>query len=274
MEAVIWLASGLVSGWLAGRLMRGRDYGWVGNLILGVFGSLVGGWLFRLLGVVQPQDIWRHAAVSLLGAMITLAIARQLRPVARQTRKAFGEIGAVADLERNFRQLGKLERTALDRLLRRGAPANPNQIFEEQMTFGQRTADKVAQFGGSWTFIGVFLLAMLIWMITNTELHRPFDPYPFILLNLCLSCVAALQAPVIMMSQNRQTAKDRLMASNDYEVNLRAAMEIQSLHARFDELRERDWAELVAMQQRQLQLLEGILLGVGQRAAPPPAESA
>lgn len=259
MVAIIWLASGLITGWLAGRLMKGRDYGWVGNLILGLFGSLVGGWLFDVLGVHAPQDLWRHAAVSLVGAMLTLAIARQLKPVARQTRKAFGEVAAVADLERNFQRLGKLERTALDRLLKRGAPANPNQVFEEQMTFGQRVADRVAQFGGSWTFIGVFLLAMLVWMIANTELSRPFDPYPFILLNLCLSCVAALQAPVIMMSQNRQSAKDRVMAANDYDVNLRASMDIQALHARFDQLRERDWAELVAMQQRQIEMLERIL---------------
>src|SRR5262245_18100470 len=103
------------------------------------------------------------------------------------------------------------------------------------------------------------MLAMLVWMIVNTELKRPFDAYPYILLNLFLSCLAALQAPVIMMSQNRQAAKDRLMASNDYEVNLRSEMEIQSLHTRFDQLRERDWSDLVAMQQRQIELLESIV---------------
>src|SRR5262245_6627066 len=128
--------------------------------------------------------------------------------------------------------------------------------------FGQRVDDRVAQFGGSWTFIGIFLLIMLVWMIINTEAKRHFDPYPFILLNLLLSCLAALQAPVIMMSQNRQASKDRLMASSDYEVNLRAAMEIQSLLARFDELREQKWVELVAMQQRQIELLEGIVRGL------------
>jgi len=252
-----------VTGWLAGMLMKGRDYGVTGNLILGVFGGLVGGWLFELIGFGQPRNMFQHAAVSLAGAMLTLAVARRLRPVARQTRKAFGEGGAVADLEGAIRKLGKLESAALARLLKRGATRDPNVAFEEQMTFGQRVADKVAQFGGSWTFIGCFLLAMLIWMIFNTEvLRRPFDPYPFILLNLCLSCVAALQAPVIMMSQNRQAAKDRLMASTDYEVNLRAGMDIQTLHARFDELREGKWSELVAMQQRQIELLETIVRGL------------
>ena len=265
MQALIWLASGVLTGWLAGKLMKGRDYGATGNLILGLLGSLVGGWLFDLLGVNQPQDLWRHLAVSVLGAMLTLGIARRLRPVARQTQKAFGEVGAVADLESTIRRLGQFERSVLHRLLHRGAGRDPNVAFEEQMTFGQRIADRVAQFGGSWTFIGAFLLAMLVWMIFNTEMRRPFDPYPFILLNLCLSCVAALQAPVIMMSQNRLAARDRLMATNDYEVNMRAELEIQGLHARFDQLRERDWADLVDMQRRQLELLEGIVRDLGGR---------
>ena len=259
MEALIWLATGTLSGWAAGKLMKGRDYGVTGNIILGMLGSLVGGWLFDALGFGRPQDLWRHALVSLLGAMLTLAVARRLRPVARQTRKAFGEGGAIVDLEAAIRKLGNLERGALDRVLKRGPYRDPNVAFEERMTFGQRVADKVAQFGGSWTFIGTFLLLMVLWMILNGQLKRPFDPFPFILLNLCLSCVAALQAPVIMMSQNRQAAKDRLMASNDYEVNLRSELALQSLHTRFDELRERDWSELVQMQKRQIELLEGIL---------------
>jgi uncharacterized membrane protein/uncharacterized membrane protein YeaQ/YmgE (transglycosylase-associated protein family) len=263
METLIWLAAGTLSGWAAGKLMKGRDYGVSGNIILGALGSLVGGWVFDALGFVGPRDLWRHAIVSLLGAMLTLAIARRLRPVARQTRKAFGEGGTIVDLEAAIRKLGNLERGALDRVLRRGPQRDPNVAFEERMTFGDRVADRVAQFGGSWTFIGSFLLAMAIWMIVNGQLRRPFDPYPFILLNLCLSCVAALQAPVIMMSQNRQAAKDRLMATNDYEVNLRSEVAIQTLHSRFDDLRERDWSELVKMQQRQIELLEGIVRDLG-----------
>ncbi len=259
MEALIWLATGMLSGWAAGKLMKGRDYGVTGNMILGLLGSLVGGWIFDALGFARPQDLWRHAAVSLLGAMMTLAVARRLRPVARQTRRAFGEGGTFVDLEAAIRKLGKFERATLDRVLKRGEHRDLNVAFEERMTFGQRTADKVAHFGGSWTFIGTFLLLMVIWMIVNGQLHRPFDPFPFILLNLCLSCLAALQAPVIMMSQNRQAAKDRLMAANDYEVNLRSELALQSLHTHFDQLRERDWSELVNMQKRQIELLEGIV---------------
>ena len=262
MEALIWLAAGTLSGWVAGKLMKGRDYGVSGNLILGTLGSVVGGWVFNLLGFNGPRDLWWHVVVSLLGAMLTLGIARRLRPVARGTRRVFGDNAVIADLESAMRKLGSLEHEAIDRLLKRGEHRDPNQAFDEGMTFGQRLADQVAQFGGSWTFIGLFLLMMVLWMIVNGQLKKPFDPYPFILLNLVLSCLAALQAPVIMMSQNRQAAKDRLMATNDYEVNLRSELGIQTLHTRFDELRERDWSQLVEMQKRQIELLEGILRDV------------
>src|SRR5690606_23754192 len=111
--------------------------------------------------------------------------------------------------------------------LRRGsAPVDPNRSFDAQLSIGERLADRVAAFGGSWTFIGLFLTAMIVWMAINQRLARPFDPFPFILLNLMLSCLAALQAPVIMMSQNRQAAKDRSDARLDYEVNVRAEVQI------------------------------------------------
>jgi uncharacterized membrane protein len=146
-------------------------------------------------------------------------------------------------------------------------------VFDQQLTFGQRVADRVAAFGGSWTFIGMFLLVMLMWMIWNSEDVRRFDPYPFILLNLVLSCLAALQAPVIMMSQNRQSAKDRLDARTDFEVNVRAEAEITRLHAKFDELRERDWVDLVEMQKRQILLLEDALQRLVKEARGPDAGS-
>jgi uncharacterized membrane protein/uncharacterized membrane protein YeaQ/YmgE (transglycosylase-associated protein family) len=260
MQLAIWIAVGLVAGWLAGLLMKGRDYGIAGNLILGLFGSLVGGWIMELLGFNAPGDLLRHGLVSLLGAMVVLGVARRLKPVSRQTRKVFGEVATVADLEAHFKRLGELERLAFSKLLRlERKPVDPNRVFEDQMTFGQRVADRVATFGGSWTFIGTFLLLMIIWMIVNTLRRAPFDPFPFILLNLMLSCLAALQAPVIMMSQNRQAAKDRLMATNDYEVNLRTEMDLARLHARFDELREQQWAAMVEMQQRQIEMLERLL---------------
>jgi len=260
MEALIWVASGIIVGWAAGLLMKGRDYGLAGNLILGALGGLVGGWLVRLLGFAPPNDIFRQAIVSLLGAMLVLAAARRLKPVTRQTRRVLGDVSVVTDLESHIKRLSSFERDWIARLVRREAKTrDPNAVFEEQMTFGQKVADRVATFGGSWTFIGIFLLLMLIWMIINTETKAHWDPYPFILLNLCLSCLAALQAPVIMMSQNRQSMKDRLMATNDYEVNMRAELEINKLHARFDELRGKEWETLVGMQQRQIQLLEDII---------------
>jgi uncharacterized membrane protein len=115
-------------------------------------------------------------------------------------------------------------------------------IVDEQATFGERLSDKVAAVGGSWKFIMVFAAVLLGWMLLNSQilgkLGTPFDPYPFIFLNLMLSTVAAIQAPIIMMSQNRQSAKDRIAAAHDYEVNLRAELEILRLHAKIDALLE------------------------------------
>jgi uncharacterized membrane protein len=142
---------------------------------------------------------------------------------------------------------------------RRGSVArDPNQAFDAQLTLGQRMADRLAAFGGSWLFLGLFAATMLGWMIFNTERAQPFDPYPFILLNLVLSCLAAVQAPVILMSQNRQTEKDRHDARLDYEVNLKAELEILSLHEKLDALRQQAWHELLELQQRQLAVLAEI----------------
>jgi uncharacterized membrane protein len=130
---------------------------------------------------------------------------------------------------------------ATDELLRSHVSRNVNVEASEQMTVGQRVADRVATFGGSWTFIGIFASIMLVWVVLNTAaLFRDhFDPYPYILLNLFLSMIAAIQAPVIMMSQNRQATKDRLQADQDYQVNLKAELEIAQLHRKIDHLHER-----------------------------------
>ncbi len=114
--------------------------------------------------------------------------------------------------------------------------ANLNQILDRQMTVGERVADAVASFGGSWKFIGIFVAAMAVWIVWNLRTPKPLDPFPFILLNLLLSCLAALQAPVIMMSQNRQAARDRLEAHQDFEVNVQAEAEVAELHAKIDRL--------------------------------------
>ena len=256
MEALIWVATGALAGWSAGKLMKGRDYGWVGNIILGLLGSLVGGWLMRLLGGHEGPEWWQRAIVAALGALVVLGAARRLRPVARQTRSVLGEVAAAgADLEGQIRKLSDFERRVVARMLQGHKVSDPNATFDQQLTFGQRVADRVASFGGSWTFIGSFLLFMLVWMIVNTEARRPFDAFPFILLNLILSCLAALQAPVIMMSQNRQAAKDRNDAKLDYEVNLRAETEIARLHEKIDE-RDVEVRELLDINRRQLALLE------------------
>jgi len=146
---------------------------------------------------------------------------------------------------------------------RRHISRNTNQEFEKKLTLGQRLADKVAAFGGSWTFIIIFVAILCSWIALNTLIlarhSASFDPYPYILLNLFLSMLAAAQAPVILMSQNRQGVKDRLDAAHDYEVNLKAELEILSLHEKIDELREMKWTELITMQQEQIRLLTQLL---------------
>ncbi len=134
---------------------------------------------------------------------------------------------------------------------------NINESYDEQLTLGDRLADKIADFGGSWKFILSFLGFLILWMFVNVALaSNAFDQYPFILLNLCLSCVAALQAPVIMMSQKRQEARDRLRAENDYKVNLKAELEIRSLHEKLDHLLLNKWDHLIEIQKIQLSILE------------------
>jgi uncharacterized membrane protein len=137
---------------------------------------------------------------------------------------------------------------------------NINKEFESSLTLGERLADRLADFGGSWTFISIFMTVLIIWMGINTWilLERPFDPYPYILLNLVLSCLAAIQAPVIMMSQNRQEAKDRLQSEHDYQINMKAEIEIRKLHDKIDHLLMHQWQRLMEIQQLQVDLMEEI----------------
>ena len=155
---------------------------------------------------------------------------------------------------------------------RRHISRDTNLEFEKKQTFGQRLADQVAAFGGSWTFISIFAVILLSWVLLNTLIlarhGSSFDPYPYILLNLFLSMLAAVQAPVILMSQNRQGVKDRLDAAHDYEVNLKAELEILSLHEKLDELREMKWAELIGMQREQIRLLTQLLKERGVYSSP------
>ena len=133
-----------------------------------------------------------------------------------------------------------------------------NAEFDRKLTFGERLADKVADYGGSWRFIGIFMGMLFVWIVINAIVlaQKPFDPYPFILLNLILSCIAAIQAPVIMMSQNRQEAKDRLRSEYDYRVNLKAELEIRHLHEKLDHLLVNQWHRLLEIQEIQTELME------------------
>jgi uncharacterized membrane protein len=138
---------------------------------------------------------------------------------------------------------------------------------EDSKTFGQRAADAVAKFGGSWTFIILFGVVLICWVVLNSFIlanyNKAFDPYPYILLNLFLSMLASIQAPIILMSQNRQSELDRLNAEHDYEVNLKAELEIMLLHEKVDLLREGQWSELLAIQKQQLQLLSDLIAKQG-----------
>lgn len=158
------------------------------------------------------------------------------------------ELGELSDLEKKVLKSLSNQTTLSDKLDGEQMP---------ELSFGQRIADKVASFGGSWTFILSFLGFLFFWIAVNVFwlANRAFDPFPFILLNLILSCVAALQAPVIMMSQNRQEAKDRLRARNDYQVNLKAELEIRQLHEKIDHLLSHQWERMIEIQEVQLDLL-------------------
>jgi len=130
--------------------------------------------------------------------------------------------------------------------------------FERELTFGERLSDHIAEFGGSWKFLITFGAVLIGWIVLNAVVlfNRGFDPYPFILLNLILSCLAAVQAPIIMMSQNRAEARDRLRAENDYKVNLKAELEIRHLHEKIDHLLRRQYNRLFEIQQIQIELLQ------------------
>lgn len=135
---------------------------------------------------------------------------------------------------------------------------NINVEFDRKLSFGERLADKMADYAGSWRFISIFAILLIIWICINSLvlLRRPFDPYPYILLNLILSCIAALQAPIIMMSQNRLEAKDRLRSEHDYRVNLKAELEIRHLHEKIDHLLMTQWQRLLEIQEMQMELIE------------------
>ncbi len=157
-------------------------------------------------------------------------------------------------------EVSRLQQEVIDAVSRHETMAQLPQRQDEEHppTFGQRLSDHIATFGGSWSFLIIFGVFMAIWMLLNSTGRETFDPYPFILLNLVLSCLAAVQAPVIMMSQNRKEQRDRLRAEHDYQVNLKAELEIRHLHEKIDHLLVGQWERLAAMQQMQIDMMAGL----------------
>ena len=155
-------------------------------------------------------------------------------------------------------ELSELEKEVLESITRHEIISTQvDALYESGLTFGQRLSDRIAQFGGSWKFIILFTGVLALWVVLNSAVFflKPFDPYPYIFLNLILSCLAAIQAPIIMMSQNRQEEKDRLQVIHDYQVNLKAELEIRQLHQKLDHLLSHQWERLVEIQEVQMELL-------------------
>jgi uncharacterized membrane protein len=168
----------------------------------------------------------------------------------------------VADLlARERGELSELDRQVVESMAREETVARDIEAaWGDRRTVGEKLADLVADFGGSWTFISIFFVVLMLWIAFNVwaVTRAVFDPYPFILLNLVLSCLAAIQAPIIMMSQKRQEAKDRLRSENDYRVNLKAELEIRHLHEKMDHLINRQWERLAEIQQIQLEIMQDL----------------
>ncbi len=258
MHILMWVVSGLLAGWIARLATRSGRAGFIADFSLGALGSVVGTLLLDTVGGVAPRTgSVTHVVVSVIGAMVLVGLDRIVRRVWRQTRVARTPV--LHDIDTYVKRMGDVERRILGALMQRQTVARDiNEAFAEQLTLGQRAADRIAQFGGSWPFLGMFAAFLLGWMVLNSHQHRPFDPFPFILLNLILSCLAAVQAPVIMMSQNRQAAKDRIVSQQDYQVNLKAEMEIMALHAKLDEAHERREAVLAEQEKQHAEILARI----------------
>lgn len=186
-----------------------------------------------------------------------------LAPDAHISRKALARERAAyiaATLQAERGDLTQLDHDVIDSLAENDIlTENIEAEIDSGRTFGERAADGIASFGGSWVFIISFMAFIVVWMSLNVAgLLGAFDPYPFILLNLVLSCIAALQAPVIMMSQKRQEAKDRRRSENDYRVNLKAELEIRHLHEKIDHMLTRQWERLAEIQSIQIELMEDL----------------
>lgn len=157
-------------------------------------------------------------------------------------------------------EIGEAEREVLNAIINQETVSSLPSLGIDKYTLGNKLSDKLAEIGGSWKFIISFMFFLFVWVLINSYviLKQPFDPYPFIFLNLLLSCIAAIQAPVIMMSQNRKEIKDRFRAEADYKTNLKAELEIRHLHLKIDQLTTHQWHHLLEIQQMQMDVLEQI----------------
>ena len=166
-----------------------------------------------------------------------------------------------AQMEKERGEITTIEADVLDSLQKgESVVEDMNREFDARQTFGERLADHVATFGGSWKFIILFFTALLGWIALNSVelIFHPFDPYPFILLNLVMSLLASIQAPIIMMSQNRAGERDRLRAENDFKVNLKSEIEVRAINEKLDQLLHNQWARMMEVQQMQMELLEDL----------------
>lgn len=207
-------------------------------------------------GILRPAALVRHAVAELIRR--EAGHWDETGWICLDDLQSFQQRYVEEVLKAEKGELSQLEQEVLDSLQKQETlSANADVEFDATLTLGQRLADRVADFGGSWTFIIIFAVVLFAWVFLNTIVLavRPFDPYPYILLNLCLSTLAAIQAPVILMSQNRQEARDRLRAVRDYQVNLKAELEIRHLHQKLDHLLSHQWERLVEIQEIQMELI-------------------
>jgi uncharacterized membrane protein len=215
----------------------------------------------------KPKSPHSGVIAELVRPSLLEFIKRQLPNLESESFICFEDLGEFRKayvkevLEDEIGELSALDQEVIESLQEHEIlSADISTQFERKLTFGERLSDRIAEFGGSWRFLISFGAVLFIWICVNGVIlvTHAFDPYPFILLNLILSCLAAVQAPIIMMSQNRAEARDRLRAENDYKVNLKAELEIRHLHEKLDHLLRRQYNRLFEIQQIQIELLEEI----------------
>ena len=227
------------------------------SVVFGIGGAILVEASLSFLGIGVPAELVTGAVLELIRKACPTWSSTSFICLPDLNRFRAQYVEDILEVEKG--ELSALDQDVVESLKQQDLlSTNINVEFDRELTFGERLADKVAEFGGSWRFITSFAGVLVVWIAINTAvlLARPFDPYPFILLNLVLSCLAAIQAPIIMMSQNRQEAKDRLRAEHDYRINLKAELEIRHLNLKVDQLLTHQWQRLLEIQRIQTELME------------------